>query len=471
MPILGLESSSLNISSQGRIKYPKHELGLWDVSSSGAVPEDASWIVAHSADYGKPNLLENPGFELDFPGWWLLTPPSGKPMIMNLPSGYVSRSLRLTSNELGYQGGVYQDFFRVPPNTVFHFSAMIKTVDIEGLETAVLYRDVYDSEGNWYGGELKRIRRSADWTLYETSFTTPDRITKVSIFPVLVYNKGEVWIDETSLTIESWQPPKVPVILNWYTFRPSLPIRTEEALTSLERGLRSITIENFWGILGPTGAEEIYRTHIAFDDNVDVTWFGERLLGYPLYLQENPAATIDDWKDEMYLRIIRGFYNYFSPLTKVGITWGRMNLKDWNEYYGEPATTFIRQYYDFVFLYPYTANFKEFLQATKPYLSRVEELFPNQKKFWILTRIWNYNRSYWEREAIALEMKSCLDRNIVIMPYENNEPPLQDIWPLMLKAIELYDSETPYYEIYVYGRNLLTEYVGETYGWVEVLEK
>jgi len=450
------------------VKYPKHELGVWNVGRGTAVPEEASWIVTTSADYGKSNLLTNPGFELDFLGW-KLTRPSGTPLSVSLPSGYVGQSLLLTSNELGYQGGVFQYFPGVPPNTTFHFKAMVKTVDVESLKAVVLYRDVYDAEHIWYGGHLTVIQGSRDWTLYETSFTTPDKMTDVYVYPALVYNRGDVWIDETSLTIEGWQPPTIPVILNWYEFRPSLPIRTQEALTNLEQGLKSIIMENFWGIISP-GSEEIYRTHIAFNDDVDTMWFGERLLGYPLYLAESPDATRDAWNDEMYLRMIRGFYNYFSPLTKVGITWGITDPNSWNYAYGEPAATFIQQHYDFLFLYPYTTNLEDWLRRGKPYLSAVEELFPNQKKFWILTRVWDDNRPYWQREAIALEMKNCLERNIVVMPYWSTEPPLKETWPLILKAIQLYNGNVTYFENYIDGKNLLTDYVGKTYGWVQVSE-
>jgi len=72
----------------------------------------------------------------------------------------------------------------------------------------------------------------------------------------------------------------------------------------------------------------------------------------------------------------------------------------------------------------------------------------------------------------VLEMKNCLDRGIVVTHYAMYLSPetwtFQQIWVLMLKAIELYDSGAPYFEEYVYGENLLTGYVGNTYGWVYV---
>jgi hypothetical protein len=472
MPILGLQSSSRNIPSYGTVgtvEYPEHQLGIFHVKSGTIIPEEAKWIVARSSDYGRPNLLENPSFELGFLGWRLYTPSGNTPLTVDILSGYLGNSAVMISDELGYRGGATQSFRDVPPNTTFHFKAMIKSVDVESLEATIFYRDVYDAEENWYGGDAGKIVGSNDWTLYETVFITPNAVTNVYVYPISVRNRGQVWMDEVFLTIESLHPPTVPVILNWYSFRPSLPIRTQEALMNLEEGLKTITTEKFWGILGPTGAEEVYRTHIDFHDEVNTTWFSERLLGYPLYLMENTGASVDEWKDEMYLRMIRGFYNYFHPLMKIGIVWGWPNPEYWNTIYGEPATAFIRQYYDFLFLYPYTENLDYWLQHSKPYLSAVEELFPNQKKFWLLTRIWDDNRPRWQLEAMALELKNCFDRNIPVLSYRVTEPAFEEVWYLILKAIELYDINASYYENLVYGRNLLTGYVGDTYGWVEVL--
>jgi len=286
-----------------------------------------------------------------------------------------------------------------------------------------------------------------------------------------------VWIDEAYLEMEGWEPPPdVPVILNWIEVhsltRPysAYPFTSESEIKKVEEWLKTVPTENFWGIVFIR--EEIYRTHIAFNDDVDTTWFDETILGYPLYLRESPTATEDEWKSEMYFRMIRGFYNYFSPLTKVGTTVGYGVIMPGliDEYYGEPAMAFIREYYDFVFAYIYNPDLDFFKAAGEPYLSVVDELFPNQKKFWILTRIWDYNRDRWEYEAIALEMKNCLDRNMVITTFHRSEPSIEEVCSLMLKAIELYDSKAPYYEDNVHGRNLLTGYVGNTYGWVEVLE-
>jgi len=469
-PVLGLQSSSHNISSEGTVIYPESQLGVWYVDSRSIIPSEANWVVAKSPGYGKPNLFENPGFEVDLLGWWLYTPPDKTPLHLDILPGYIGKSAVQVSDELGYRGGLRQYFQNIPPNTTFHYKAVIKTVDVEALETVVLHWETWDAEGNYYGGKLGSIQGSTDWTLYETSFTTPDVVTEVRLFPALVYNKGEVWIDEASLIMEGWQPPTTPAILNWAElhrpWNPWNPFKTESDLKYVEQGLKTVPTENFWGIIGPI-REEHYWHHIEFNDDVNTTWLGESLLGYPLYLEESPGATEDEWKDEMNLRMIRGFYDYFHPLTKVGATAGLGSLRRIPYYFGVPALAFIREHYDFVILYEYTENLEYFDEKTRQSLQLIDQFFQKQKKFWIITR--NGSKPDWELEAIALEMKNCFDRNMVVTCYYQNDPPLEDIWPLMLKAIELYDSKAPYYENHVYGRNLLTGYVGDTYGWVEVL--
>ena len=88
----------------------------------------------------------------------------------------------------------------------------------------------------------------------------------------------------------------------------------------------------------------------------------------------------------------------------------------------------------------YNPNLDIFEYAGKQYLSIIDQLFSNQKKFWILTNIWDYNTDIWKLEAIALEMKNCLDRNMLITIFYQSNPPIEQGWLLMLKAIELYES-------------------------------
>jgi len=276
----------------------------------------------------------------------------------------------------------------------------------------------------------------------------------------------------------------VRVILNWVDVHTpwnddgtANTFKTENDIKTVETAFKTVPTGKFWGVIFI--CEEHWRMHIAFDDDVNTTWFNEQLLGHPLYLVEVPGATKEDWIDEMYLRMIRGFYNYFhyGRGMAVGITANGVSLiPNWKNrpaakglpyYYGEPAMVFIKEYYDFVILYAYTVNLEDF-QSTKQYFSLIDQLFQKHKKFWILTRIFDNNRDVWELEVTALEIKNCLDRGIVITCYYWNEPPFNETWPLIKKAIKLYDSRAPYFESYINGKNMLTGYVGNTYGWVEV---
>jgi hypothetical protein len=449
------------------VKYPEHQLGVWEVRPGDVIPNEASWVVTSSPDYGNVNLLENPIFERDLLGWDLYTPPDKTPLHVEIRDWKEGMSAVMVSDEIGYRGGLFQGFDKVPANTTFHVSVKLKTVDLGGLETVPLYVDIYDEGGNWYGTALPRVYGSMDWTFRQNEFTTPNVTTQVTFYPALVYNKGEVWIDEAYVDMEP-SPRTAPAILDWAYLRLNssglLPFRTADQIEKVEELLRTIPTRNFWGLIFI--AEEVYRTDIQFNDDVNATWFGEKLLGYPQYLAQNSGAREDEWRDEMYLRMIRGFYDYFSLLTKIGITWGWLNPNDWIEYYGQPAISFIQQHYDFLVLYPYTENLTYWLQSSKPYLSAVEEIFVNQKKFWILTRCWDYSINDWEREAIALEMKNCLDRNMVVTCYYDSEPPFEQQWADMLKCVELYNANQPYYEVLTYGKNLLTGVVGYTYGYV-----
>jgi len=271
----------------------------------------------------------------------------------------------------------------------------------------------------------------------------------------------------------------ISVILNWYSLHSphtnNWRITTAEELRVIEGNLKSVQTDRFWGIIFI--CEEHYRIHVAFNDDVNTTWFNERLLGYPLYLLESQSATRDEWMDEMFLRMIRGFYNYFHARgINVGITAGAASMvtnyrneswsKGWTYYFGESSMAFVKECYDFVILYSYTMNLEDFYW-TKQYLSMIDQLFQKQEKFWILTRKWEgLGEQVWEREATALEIKNCLDRKLVIISYYAANPPLDEAWPLLTRGIELYNRDAPCFEEYVYGKNLLTGQVGTGYGWV-----
>jgi hypothetical protein len=266
----------------------------------------------------------------------------------------------------------------------------------------------------------------------------------------------------------------ISVILNWYDLHPPYPngvnnpIVTETDVKTIESQLKTVQASNLWGIIGPV-CEEHYRSHMQFEDNLNTTWFDESLLGYSVYLTENAGATRYQWQDEMFLRFVRGFYNYFKGKgLKVGITADAWAVSDIPYFYGQPAFDFIRQQYDFVFLYAYTENLTDF-QRTKEYYTAIDQFFQKQLNFWILTRGYDFSYGTWEVEAKALELKNCLDRRMIITTsiYEEN-PTFSETWILMLKAIQLYNGNAPYFETYVNGTNLLTGHVGNTYGWVQV---
>jgi len=275
--------------------------------------------------------------------------------------------------------------------------------------------------------------------------------------------------------------PDIKVILDWWSLHPPWEgpdgvnyIRTAADLNYLEAQLKSVNTNYYWGIIFIE--EEHYRIHINFNDDVNTTWFGERMLGYPLYLAEVPSATRDQWLDEMFLRMVRGFYNYFHPMTNVGIgvpdsaitpTWRAIQY-----YYGNPAFAFIQENYDFILAYAYTLNLDDYKANSAIYYAQLDQYFPNQKKFWILTRIWSdwppEKQAAWQEEAIALEIKSSLDRQMVVMEAIQGSPPFTPQWQLILKGRQLYESGAPYYEEYVEGENLLTGQIGRTYGWVNI---
>lgn len=147
------------------------------------------------------NMLTNPNFEDGLYGWVLYARPDGTPLVAEVRPGYSGNSAVLISDALATtpRGGINQSFIDVPPNTTFRFVAMLKTIDVQDLKIHFLYHDVFDAEGNWYGGKGGVITGSKDWLLYETTFVTPNVPTKVSVYPALVFNRGEVWIDTVYL--------------------------------------------------------------------------------------------------------------------------------------------------------------------------------------------------------------------------------------------------------------------------------
>lgn len=300
-----------------------------------------------------------------------------------------------------------------------------------------------------------------------------------------------MWGKDDGATLEDWTKTidgllakGVKVILNAVNFH--LPFvsgganhfKTAEQLTTVEsyykRRIDSVAYK-LWGIIFL--GEEHYRYHCRFEDiTEDVTWFDtETLRGYESYrLNENPTATLDEWNKEMYLRMVRGFTNYYKArVPNVGITLEQVDKPE--AFFGTPALEFIRDNMDFIFCYPYCRNLNHFNSRVKNYFSVLDGYFVGRSKpvvFWILTRPWGGTVAEWQREAIALEMKNCLDRSTfipVVTTYASNIHSGYDIlqwWSDIRRCMELYEAEESYFEEYVYGRNLLTNQVGNTYGFV-----
>jgi hypothetical protein len=271
----------------------------------------------------------------------------------------------------------------------------------------------------------------------------------------------------------------ISLILNWYSLRRSQPSNyfyEEEDLKRVETAFKELNVTKYWGIIFIS--EETYRSHVAFYDSVNITWFGENLCGYAIYKQENPHATSDQWKDEMFLRMTRGFFTYFHEKgTKVGITAHEKAASNHLYCYGEPAANFIKDNYDFVVLYAYTLDLDDFNSRTKTFFDLIDSNFQKQKKFWIITRIFDDTPDNWEPEAIALEMKNCFDRGIVVTSYVSTSSPFRNVtdkqqaaeqvWHLFTEGNKLYNANVSYFESYVNGTNLLTRSSGLTYGWVK----
>ena len=281
----------------------------------------------------------------------------------------------------------------------------------------------------------------------------------------------------------------VKVILNWYSMHipwgdgagggSANEIVTAEELNYIENQLRTIPTQNFWGTLW-FGSEEHRLTHFDnFNDDVNTTWFNERILGYPLYLKEAPRATREVWADEMMLRLMRGACDYWhSKGLKVGVMMGGGTLVDTFrdlDYYGGPSATwgmpaynYWRNNFDFCVMYPFTCNLEYYNTWTVQYWDVVERDLTKQIKFLIPPQSWHWNgldaqdpRWVFEEAAVALELHWAFEHGYIVTPYEENTQ-------IVKAAIKLYTQNMPFYYYYVEGKNLLTNFTGPTYGWVKI---
>jgi len=257
--------------------------------------------------------------------------------------------------------------------------------------------------------------------------------------------------------------PDLTMLLGDYTFHTSSI--TSTYLADSESKYKAVVASNFDGVIFL--GEEVYCLNIAIENGASTTWFGEQLVGSDIYGGAKSA-----WQKEMYLRMLRGFANYWHGQgKKVGITMHYDCISNPDYFYGTAGYNYILANYDFVVLYIYTNNLSEFTTRTKPYFTMIDGLPAHLKKYWILTRPWYDTWQTWEREAIGLEMKNCLDMKMAITTYGASTfgYSVEETWSLMLKSIELYRASGSYYEEYVFGENLLTGIFGNTYGWASIL--
>ncbi|MBM3283025.1 hypothetical protein FJY90_02115 [Candidatus Gottesmanbacteria bacterium] len=240
-------------------------------------------------------------------------------------------------------------------------------------------------------------------------------------------------------------------------------------LKIVENRHKSVPAGKFWGI--DFIREEIDKTWFSkLDNNANCAVFGENILGYNVFKDTAPYANEESWKDEMYFRVIRGFYNHIksrNPPEKIGITMGGDLLTWWQSHVGEKAMNFIKTNYDYVIFYSYTKDLGLFRSYTKPmYLTLIDDFFSKQKKFWIVSRNWP-QLLIIEPEIIQLEVKNALDRNIVVLSYgpAGLDPP--EVIDYMAKSVDLYkNAPGNYHEEYTGGVNMITGKVGNTYGFV-----
>jgi len=156
-------------------------------------------------------LLTNGSFEDGLTAWHLWTPDGKIPMVFETDTGRGgagTKCLKLTSTDTGYVGNVFQDdeYWRsmeIAANTTISVKLWVKTTDVDGLILQGGNVAVYEA-GTWNFIEEHNTGNItgtiADWTLYEYSFVTPNQATSLHFGPALVVGKGDIYIDDCSMT-------------------------------------------------------------------------------------------------------------------------------------------------------------------------------------------------------------------------------------------------------------------------------
>jgi len=154
------------------------------------------------------NLVANPGFEIEGvegnPERWRYY--GGQAAVEHGLSDVAhsgKKSAYLKSAGDGYHGG-WSQTLKLIPNTEYKLSAWVKTKMVDG-KVQYVRCDVYDesqeknSVKNYHGYSAGSTTKSMDWTYFEKIFRTPDTIKSSTVYPVLLWGKGEVWVDDVSL--------------------------------------------------------------------------------------------------------------------------------------------------------------------------------------------------------------------------------------------------------------------------------
>ena len=163
---------------------------------------------------GETNLLQNGGFEIVKEGeknpadWSYYGGSVSGEMELTQPGHEGKQCVRLRSDKPGYHGGIFQRP-ALKRYWQYKISAWVKANMTEGAQVVLL-----DCEGgipvindgqktNKYWGVRAGARtQSFDWQYIEKTFETPvnaDGTFHLGVFPVLFYERVEVWVDDARL--------------------------------------------------------------------------------------------------------------------------------------------------------------------------------------------------------------------------------------------------------------------------------
>lgn len=187
---------------QPQIGTPTPELYLQLINSYTNVGrQDAALDAYHRLLELKPdlaqgkNLLNNGGFE---EGVWNVYPISKAATFGLDPNvGYNGRYSALIEGLAEGQHGLWFQSVLLEPGVAYHFSAWIKTQNIDMLQVDLLQWE--DRSTGIRGGSEKSLEnRTLDWTYVETIIVAPSS-SEIYLAPIVVYNEGKVWVDDVKL--------------------------------------------------------------------------------------------------------------------------------------------------------------------------------------------------------------------------------------------------------------------------------